>query len=59
MKVAMESEKPTCIRISVILWFITLKMPPYRDTIGTIRTWKGITMEAIMAENRRAHAVHF
>ena len=28
MKVAMESEKPTCMKIRVALWFRTPRMPP-------------------------------
>ena len=52
MKVAMEMEKPVCIRIRVMRLFSTPKVPPYRDTRGIINTWKGITMEAIIPANR-------
>ena len=59
MNVAIDTEKPTCIRISVSLWFRTPNVPPYTDTRGTMRTWNGMTMEATIAENISAHAGHF
>ena len=58
MKVAMDTEKPVCSSISVTLWLSTPSMPPYTDTNGTISTWKGMTMDAIMAENSSVHAIH-
>ena len=58
MKVAMESENPTCMKISVILLFRIGMVAPYRDTSGIISTWNGMTMEAIIPENRSVHAFH-
>ena len=54
----MESENPMCIRIRVILLFSTPKIPPYKDTRGIISTWNGITIEAIIKENKSPHAFH-
>ena len=59
MNVAMETENPVCIRIRVIRLFRMPKMPPYTDTSGTISTWNGMTMEAIMSANSSEQAFQF
>ena len=44
------------MRIRVRRLLRTPKVPPYRETSGIISTWKGITMDAIIPENKRVHA---
>ena len=56
MNVAIESENPICIRIKVTRLFKTPKIPPYNDTNGIIKTWNGITIDAIINVNRSLHA---
>mgnify|MGYP001082015764 CR=1 FL=1 len=55
MNVAIESENPICIRIKVTRLFKTPKIP-YNDTNGIIKTWNGITIDAIINVNRSLHA---
>ena len=59
MNVAMETENPVCIRISVNRLLRMPNIPPYTDTSGTISTWNGITIDAIISANRIEHAFHF
>ena len=58
MNTANDTEKPVCMRISVMRLFSTLSRPPYTETNGTMSTWNGMTMEATISAKTAPPNLH-